>query len=113
MTYTTGLTASKALKEAGIEVETEKYWVYNRHGEWNCFNEMEISEFCCAGDEIIPSPSLSELVEVFKLLGEKNGWGKDGEYSKWMNEYEWLCHLWATTQSQERCDEYVIDLIKQ
>ena len=127
MTYTTGLTASKALKEAGIEVETEKYWQeimseYKWTGEFKLAikNDLPIN---ISNTRVFPSPSLSELSEVFRVLGEKKGWGErllSNPYKVsakamegWLANYLDLCNLWATTQSQERCDEFIISLLTQ
>jgi len=125
--YTTGLTASKALKEAGIEVETEKYWQeimseYKWTGEFKLAikNDLPIN---ISNTRVFPSPSLSELSEVFRVLGEKKGWNgsvADWPNSDWTDEsntpkrkYEYLCSLWFDTQSQERCDEFIISLLTQ
>ena len=99
MTYTTGLNASKALKEAGIEVETEKYW--KPDGGWHLSERK--------GKFTIAAPSLSELSEVFRMLGEKKGW--DDIVTKFF--YLNLYLEWFNSQSQERCDEFIINLLQQ
>jgi hypothetical protein len=122
MTYTTGLNASKALKEAGTEIESEKfhfqYPSLSIIGDDSWFLGHEEDDRVDIGVNRIPSYSLSELSEVFRILGEKKGreWEiiSDGAAKWWwLIRYGTLCELWATTQSQEKCDEYVINLIKQ
>lgn len=34
-------------------------------------------------------------------------------FNEWKDNYLKLCEIWATTQSQERCDEFLISLLKQ
>jgi hypothetical protein len=59
--YTTGLQASKAIKEAGIEIETEKYW--------NDKKELRYRDGFLKDDGkfIASSPSLSELGNINEI----------------------------------------------
>ena len=143
MTYNLGLEASKKLEEI-LEVElpeTEKYWAESktRHRDWHYvltddFYEGDYSYF----RNKTPSPNLSELSEVFRMLGDKKGWGfKKLSFDEFLPEYAgalineigaaekitfWvdssayyyakLAELWFDAQSQEKCDEFVINLIK-
>jgi hypothetical protein len=124
--YTTGLECSKALKEEGIEIETEYKWEIAKTED--LWDSTMRSDYEIGGEIFIPAPDLSELSEVFKLLGEKKGW-KDNNWggaekhsisgrtqemlNEWQIKYIQLCNIWATTQSQEKCDEFVINLIQK
>ena len=120
MTYTTGLIASKAIKDAGIEEIRTKYGWLNTEHRWmlrgDRYSLSSNIGYFPKNDEYM-SYSLSELVEVFKLLGEKKGWGDRengwGKIPKWKDRYDDLCQLWRDTQSQEKCDEFVIKLLEQ
>jgi hypothetical protein len=124
MTYNIGLEASKLLAEV-LEVETEK--------RWKKMGDRYYLAYKCQGypkkDEY-PSPDLSELSEVFRMLGDKKGWYycrfhsfngseadtemcQDCSHDNWYKKYMEICSLWATTQSQEKCDEFFINLIQK
>jgi hypothetical protein len=109
--FNLGLTASKKLAEV-LEVETEKYWVGSDELAWDLMGKDELPDEPLWTDptKVIPSPNLSELSEVFRMLGEKKGWGK-GDIPSAVCFYSHLCCLWFDTQSQERCDEYFMSLI--
>jgi len=100
MTYSLGLEASKKLKEFIGKVDTREYYL-----------ESRLSSFLAVK---IPSPNLSELAYIFKMIGDKKGWREEGEqiggFSS-IERYLQLCELWATTQSQEKCDEFIINLL--
>ena len=131
--YTTGLECSKAIKDAGIEEIRTKYGWLNTEHRWmlrgDRYSLSSNIGYFPKNDEYM-SYSLSELVEVFKLLGEKKGWGEiegvpevDNNSCptcgctnifyghKWVWCWLKLCDLWITTQSQEKCDEFIINLL--
>jgi len=125
--YTTGLECSKAIKEAGIDVRSEKLWFLRNECLVEEPNEIMLMDryssdlsYYPKATPCCPSYSLSELSEVFRLLGEKKGWEKigwtkDGKFYQDDDEatenYICLCRIWNNTQSQEKCDEYLISLL--
>ena len=134
--FNLGLEASKKLQELLGEVETEKYWVGSDELAWDLMGKDELPDYPLWNDptKIISAPNLAELSEVFRMLGEKKGWGyqkswsflntrdKEGEdelgkemglQPDFIKNYLELCELWATTQSQQACDEFVINLIQK
>lgn len=105
MTYTTSLEVSKLIKEKGIEMESEKYWQeYPKEGEGI---RLVIGRHYYFNGIETPSYSLSELASIFKELGKKLGW--------WdiYDRYENLVGIWFRTQSQERCDNFIKEILTQ
>lgn len=114
--YTTGFECSKAIKESGIDVRSEKLWFLRNECLVEDPNEIMIMDryssdlsYYPEATPCCPSYSLSELSEVFRLLGEKKG--EDIHHAR--ADYLRVCQIWFDTQSQERCDEFVINLIQK
>mgnify|MGYP001450006375 CR=1 FL=1 len=102
MTFQTSLINSRKIKELVGEVETEKKWAEEKITGWTYKDwHWVLTDDFYEGDynsfrNKIPSPSLSELALVLKMVGEKKGWPKEPMTLKiWRNKYTDLCNLWA------------------
>lgn len=80
MNNTLNQKASIAIKNLGVEIESEKWWqkvFAGTRGEcWEATTHLPQKITIDIGDAF-PAPSLSELIAALPEIGEKLGWDKD------------------------------------